>query len=66
MTIDPSSLSTWFWIIISLVVVFVIFRFFFHIVVKVFHFILSFFWHGCVTVIVLLVIYLILRALHIF
>jgi hypothetical protein len=66
MTIDLASLSTWIWIIISLVAVFVIFRFFFHIVVKVFHFILSFFWHGCVTIIVLLVIYFILRALHIF
>ena len=66
MTIDLASLSTWIWIILGFVIVFVIFRFFFHIVVKVFHFILSFFWHGCVTIIVLLVIYFILRALHIF
>jgi hypothetical protein len=49
-----------------LVIVFVIFRFSFHIVVRIFHFVMSFFWHGCVTVIVLLVIYFILRALHIF
>jgi hypothetical protein len=48
-----------------LVIVFIIFRFFFHIVLRIFHFAMSFFWHGCITAIVLLVIYFILRALHI-
>ena len=66
MAIDLASLSSWIWIAVALVIGFVIFRFFFHIVVKVFHFILSFFWHGCVMVMVLLVIYFILRALHTF
>ena len=66
MTIDLSGISTWFWIIVSLVIVFVIFRFFFHIVVRIFHFAISFFWHGCITAIALLLIYFLLRALHIF
>ena len=64
--INLSHIAPWIWITVSLVIVFVIFRFFFHIVVRIFHFVMSFFWHGCVTVIVLFVIYLILRALHIF
>lgn len=66
MTIHLSGISSWFWIIAGLVIVFVIFRFFFHIVVRIFHFITSFFWHGCITAVVLLVIYFILRALHVF
>ena len=66
MTIDLSHISSWFWIIASLVIIFIILRYFFHIVVHIFHFIISFFWHGCVTALVLLVIYFILRALHIF
>ena len=56
---------SWFWITISLVIVFVILRYFFHIVVRIIHFVLSFFWHGCVTLIVIIVIYYILRVLHI-
>ena len=64
--INLSHISSWIWITISLVIIFVIIRFFFHIVVRIFHFVMSFFWHGCATVIVLFVIYLILRALHIF
>jgi hypothetical protein len=66
MTINLSHISSWIWITISLLVVFVMFRFFFHIMVRIFHFVISFFWHGCITAIVLLVIYFILRALHIF
>ena len=65
MTINLSAISSWFWTIIGVVILFVIFRFFFHIVVRIVHFAMSFFWHGCVTTIVLLVIYFILRALHI-
>lgn len=64
--INISNISSWFWIAVSLVIIFIIFRFFFHIVVRIFHFVMSFFWHGCITAIVLLVIYFILRALHIF
>jgi len=66
MTIDLTGISSWVWIILALVIVFVIFRFFFHIVVRIFQFILRFFWHGCIAVVVILVIYIILRALHIF
>lgn len=66
MTIDLSSIVSWMWIIAGLVIAFIILRYFFHIVVQIFHFILSFFWHGCVTVIVLLAIYYILRALGVF
>jgi len=65
MTIDLSNISSWVWIIMGLVIVFVILRYFFHVVVSIFHFITRFFWHGCITVVVLLVIYYILRALHI-
>ena len=63
MTIDLSSASSWIWLIAGLVIVFIILRFFFHIVVHILHFIFRFFWHGCVVVIVLAVIYLILRSL---
>jgi hypothetical protein len=66
MTIDFSNIGSWIWTIIGLIILFIIFRFFFHIVVRIFHFIMSFFWHGCITVIVLLVIYYILRALGVF
>jgi len=64
--INLSHISSWIWTIGIVVVLFIIFRFFFHIVVRIFHFVMGFFWHGCVTAIVLLVIYLILRLLHIF
>ena len=63
MTIDLSNISSWIWTIAGLVIVFIILRFFLHIVVRVFHFVMSFFWHGCITAIVLLVIYYILKAL---
>ena len=66
MTIDLSNISSWIWIATALVILFIIFRFFFHIVIRVFHFLLSFFWHGCITAIVLLAIYFILRAFGVF
>ncbi len=66
MTIDLSHINAWVWIIAGLVIVFIVLRYFFHVVVHIFHFIMNFFWHGCITVIVLLVIYFILRALKIF
>ncbi len=66
MTIDLSNISSWIWIAAALVILFIIFRFFFHIVIRIFHFLLSFFWHGCITVIVLLAIYFILRAFGVF
>jgi hypothetical protein len=47
MTIDLSNigLSTWIWIIAGIVIVFIILRFFFHIVIRIIHFALRFFWH---------------------
>ena len=65
MTMDLSAISSWIWIIIGLVILFVILRFFFHIVLQIFHFLMSFFWHGCATVIVLLALYYVLRILHV-
>ena len=60
--INLSHISSWVWITAGLVIVFVVFRFFSHIVARIFHFVIGFFWHGCITVIVLVVIYYILRA----
>ena len=62
--IDVSHIN-WIWLIAVLVIMLVFLRFFSHIVAHVFHFIISFFWHGCATVAVLLVVYFILRSLHI-
>jgi hypothetical protein len=65
MTIGLSHFSSWIWLAAGLVILFVVFRFFSHIVVRIFHFIMSFFWHGCITIIVLFIIYYILRAMGI-
>jgi hypothetical protein len=62
---DLSALSSWIWILIGLVLLFVILRFFFHLVVQLLHFLMNSFWHGCATVVVLLAIYYALHALHI-
>lgn len=64
MTVDLSIIGSWVWIAIGLVIAFVVLRYFFHIVVHIFHVMMSFFWHGCATVIVLVVIYYVLRVLH--
>lgn len=65
MAIDLSSINSSFLLIIGLVIAFVVLRYFFHVIVHIFHFVMSFFWHGCLTLIVLFVIYFILRAYHI-
>ena len=67
MTIDLSSmtLSSWIWIIASIVIVFVILRFFLHIVLRILHFLLRFFWHGLSVIILLLILYFILHALNV-
>ena len=65
MALNLSALGSWFWIAIGLVVAFVILRYFLHVVVHIFHFVMSFFWHGCATVLVLAAIYYVLRVLHI-
>ena len=58
MIADLSNISSWVWIVVWLVTLFVVFRFFSHII----HFVMSFFWHGCITLVVLFVIYYILRS----
>jgi hypothetical protein len=63
MTIDLSSINSWIWLVLGLVILFVILRYFFHVVVKIVHFVLSFFWHGCAVAVVLFVLFLILRAI---
>ena len=62
MHLDLSNISAWIWIIVGVVILVLIFRFFSHIV----HFIMNFFWHSCLVVVVLLVLFFILRALHVF
>ena len=63
MTIDLSNINSWIWLILGLAILFVILRYFFHIVVQIVHSVLGFFWHGCSVAVVLLVLYLILRAI---
>ena len=63
--VDLSHISSWIWIAGSLVFLFVVLRFFSHILARTVHVVLGFFWHGCITVIVLFVLYFILRATHI-
>ncbi len=63
--IDLSHISSWIWIAGGLMLLFIVFRFFSHILARIVHFVLSFFWHGCITVIVLFVLYFILHATHI-
>lgn len=65
MSVNLSDISSWFWLAIGLVIAFLILRYFFHVVVHIFHFIMSFFWHGCATVLVLIAVYYVLRVLHI-
>jgi len=62
--IDLSHHSSWIWIIASLVILFIAFRFFSHIVARILH-VMSFLWRGCLTIIVLFVLYFILLATHI-
>ena len=62
MMVDLSNISSWVWLVVWLVILFLVFRFFSHIVIRIIHFVMSFFWHGCITLIVLFVIYYILRS----
>ena len=62
MMADLSNISVWVWMVLGLIIVFIIFRFFSHILGSIVHFLMSFFWHGCITLIVLFVIYYILRS----
>jgi hypothetical protein len=62
---DLSSLSSWVWIILGLLLAFVFIRYFLHIIVGALHLVLGFFWHGCIAVIVLFAIYVALHAMHV-
>ena len=64
MAMDLHVINSWLWIVIGLVTAFIVLRYFFHVVVHLFHFVMSFFWHGCLAFIVLFVLYFILRAAH--
>ena len=66
MTIEVANISSWIWIIAGLVIVFIILRYFLHVVVQILQFLFKFIWHGCITIVILMAIYYLLRALHIF
>jgi hypothetical protein len=53
-------------LVIAAVLVFIIIRYFFHVIVHIFHFVSSFLWHGCVIVVVLAIVLFILHYLKIF
>ena len=53
-------------LVIALVLVFVVARYFFHVIVHIFHFVTSFLWHGCVIVVVLAIVLGILHYLKVF
>jgi hypothetical protein len=53
-------------LVIALVLVFVIVRYFFHIIAHIFHFVTSFLWHGCVIVVVLAIVLSVLHYLKVF
>jgi hypothetical protein len=53
-------------LVIALVLVFVIVRYFFHIIVHIFHFVTNFLWHGCVIVVVLAIVLGVLHYLKVF
>ncbi len=60
---NPISNSTvqWMIIIIALVLVVIIARYFLHIVAHILHFIIHFFWHGCGTILIILIIWYLLH-----
>jgi len=63
MTIDLSNINSWIWLILGSALLFVILRYFLHVVIQIVHAVLGFFWHGCSVAVVLLALYLILRAM---
>lgn len=66
MALDFSHFSTWVWMAVGLLCAFVILRYFFHIIVHMFHLVLGFFWHGCIVVVALFVIFYALHIMHVF
>lgn len=57
-----SSVVQWGILIFALIVIFIVLRYFFHIVMHVVRFILHFFWHGCFMTIAILLLLYILHA----
>ena len=53
-------------LILGVVLIFFIVRYFFHILVGIFHFLMNFFWHGCLIVVVLAIMLGVLHYLKIF
>jgi hypothetical protein len=53
-------------LVIALVLVFVIVRYFFHIIAHIFHSVTSFLWHGCAIVVVLAIVLGVLHYLKVF
>jgi hypothetical protein len=70
MTIDLSNLASsplfgWALLILGLILVFVILRFFLHIVAAIFRFLLQFIWHGIALLIIIVFILKLLQYLKI-
>ncbi len=61
MTLDLSSLSSWIWIVLGLLLVLVAARFFLHLIVRI----LGFFWHVGIALVVLFLLYFALHAMHV-
>jgi hypothetical protein len=57
-----NTLVQWAALLIGLLLIFIVLRYFLHVVVHILHFILNFFWHGCFAVIVILLLLYILHA----
>jgi len=57
----PSSILQWAVIIVALVLVFIIVRYFLHIVTHILQFVLHFFWHGCGTILIILIVWYLLH-----
>jgi hypothetical protein len=51
---------------VAVVIVFLIVRYFFHIVVHVFHFLTNFLWHGCLILVVLAIVLGVLHYVKLF
>jgi hypothetical protein len=70
MTIDLSGLTSsplfgWALLILGLAVVFIVLRYFFHIVAAIFRFLLRFIWHGIALLIIIVLILKLLQYLNI-
>ena len=53
-------------LVVAVILIFFIVRYFFHIVVGIFHFLTNFLWHGCLILVVLAIVLGILHHLKIF